>query len=151
ELASGGAGAAGELGRRRAGQQRGGALALHPAPTSFGASHLDDGYVGAAGSLAQSSRVHPWCSQREESAPVERDERRSERLAGRVGLPTSRGGAAASGRGSRARTGGISSNCKVPTNHVLPTLTSQSSMRGWLFRIAHNKAIDHLRRSNQQH
>ena len=24
-------------------------------------------------------------------------------------------------------------------------------MRGWLFRIAHNKAIDHLRRSNQQH
>src|SRR5215213_2668572 len=28
--------------------------------------------------------------------------------------------------------------------------TSVTNMRGWLFRIAHNKAIDYLRRSNQQ-
>jgi RNA polymerase sigma-70 factor (ECF subfamily) len=34
--------------------------------------------------------------------------------------------------------------------YALPT-TSVANMRGWLFRIAHNKAIDHLRRSNQQH
>jgi RNA polymerase sigma-70 factor (ECF subfamily) len=33
--------------------------------------------------------------------------------------------------------------------YSLPT-TSVVNMRGWLFRIAHNKAIDHLRRSNQQ-
>jgi RNA polymerase sigma-70 factor (ECF subfamily) len=32
----------------------------------------------------------------------------------------------------------------------LPT-TSVANMRGWLFRIAHNKAIDHLRRANHQH
>lgn len=32
----------------------------------------------------------------------------------------------------------------------LPT-TSLGTMRGWLFRITHNKAIDHLRRTNQQH
>src|SRR6476469_9825653 len=31
----------------------------------------------------------------------------------------------------------------------LPT-TSVANLRGWLFRIAHNKAIDHLRRSNHQ-
>jgi RNA polymerase sigma-70 factor (ECF subfamily) len=31
----------------------------------------------------------------------------------------------------------------------LPT-TSVANMRGWLFRIAHNKAIDHLRRANHQ-
>ncbi len=31
----------------------------------------------------------------------------------------------------------------------LPT-TSVANMRGWLFRIAHNKAIDYLRRSNNQ-
>lgn len=29
--------------------------------------------------------------------------------------------------------------------------TPISNMRGWLFRIAHNKAIDHLRRAKQQH
>ena len=35
--------------------------------------------------------------------------------------------------------------------YALPT-TTVANMRGWLFRIAHNKAIDHLRRShNQQH
>ncbi len=31
----------------------------------------------------------------------------------------------------------------------LPT-TSVANMRGWLFRIAHNKAIDHLRRASNQ-
>jgi RNA polymerase sigma-70 factor (ECF subfamily) len=34
--------------------------------------------------------------------------------------------------------------------YALPTLTSVANLRGWLFRIAHNKAIDYLRRSNQQ-
>jgi RNA polymerase sigma-70 factor (ECF subfamily) len=34
--------------------------------------------------------------------------------------------------------------------YALPT-TSVSNMRGWLFRIAHNKAIDYLRRPNHQH
>jgi RNA polymerase sigma-70 factor (ECF subfamily) len=33
--------------------------------------------------------------------------------------------------------------------YALPT-TSVANMRGWLFRIAHNKAIDHLRRSSHQ-
>jgi RNA polymerase sigma-70 factor (ECF subfamily) len=33
----------------------------------------------------------------------------------------------------------------------LPTISSVANMRGWLFRIAHNKAIDHLRRSSHQH
>ncbi len=33
----------------------------------------------------------------------------------------------------------------------LPTTTSVANMRGWLFRIAHNKAIDHLRRNHHQH
>ncbi|HET9221374.1 MAG TPA: sigma-70 family RNA polymerase sigma factor [Roseiflexaceae bacterium] len=33
--------------------------------------------------------------------------------------------------------------------YALPT-TSVANMRGWLFRIAHNKAIDHLRRANHQ-
>jgi RNA polymerase sigma-70 factor (ECF subfamily) len=33
--------------------------------------------------------------------------------------------------------------------YALPT-TSVANMRGWLFRIAHNKAIDYLRRTNQQ-
>jgi RNA polymerase sigma-70 factor (ECF subfamily) len=32
--------------------------------------------------------------------------------------------------------------------YALPTITSLSNLRGWLFRIAHNKAIDHLRRYN---
>ena len=32
----------------------------------------------------------------------------------------------------------------------LPLLTSQSNLRGWLFRIAHNKAIDHVRHSNHR-
>ena len=32
---------------------------------------------------------------------------------------------------------------------ALPT-TSVANMRGWLFRIAHNKAIAHLRRANHQ-
>src|SRR6266851_3062500 len=32
----------------------------------------------------------------------------------------------------------------------LPLLTSRSNVRGWLFRIAHNKAIDQLRRDNDQ-
>ncbi len=31
--------------------------------------------------------------------------------------------------------------------YALPT-TSVANMRGWLFRIAHNKAIDHLSRRN---
>src|SRR5215212_10869439 len=31
----------------------------------------------------------------------------------------------------------------------LPT-TSVANMRGWLFRIVHNKAIDHLRRASRQ-
>jgi RNA polymerase sigma-70 factor (ECF subfamily) len=35
--------------------------------------------------------------------------------------------------------------------YSLPTITPIANMRGWLFRIAHNKAIDYLRRSNQQH
>jgi len=34
---------------------------------------------------------------------------------------------------------------------ALPTTTSVANMRGWLFRIAHNKAIDHLRRESHQH
>jgi RNA polymerase sigma-70 factor (ECF subfamily) len=34
--------------------------------------------------------------------------------------------------------------------YSLPLLTSASNLRGWLFRIAHNKAIDHLRRTNHQ-
>jgi RNA polymerase sigma-70 factor (ECF subfamily) len=34
---------------------------------------------------------------------------------------------------------------------ALPTTTSVANMRAWLFRIAHNKAIDHLRRSHHQH
>jgi RNA polymerase sigma-70 factor (ECF subfamily) len=33
--------------------------------------------------------------------------------------------------------------------YALPT-TSVANMRGWLFRIAHNKAIDYLRRTNHQ-
>ncbi len=33
---------------------------------------------------------------------------------------------------------------------ALPT-TAVANMRGWLFRIAHNKAIDHLRRTNNLH
>src|SRR5713226_2744600 len=32
----------------------------------------------------------------------------------------------------------------------LPLLTSRSNVRGWLFRIAHNKAIDQLRRDKDQ-
>ena len=35
--------------------------------------------------------------------------------------------------------------------YALPTLSSIANLRGWLFRIAHNKAIDYLRHSNQQH
>ncbi len=35
--------------------------------------------------------------------------------------------------------------------YALPTLSSAANLRGWLFRIAHNTAIDYLRRSNQQH
>jgi RNA polymerase sigma-70 factor (ECF subfamily) len=34
--------------------------------------------------------------------------------------------------------------------YSLPLLTSVSNLRGWLFRIAHNKAIDHLRRYTPQ-
>jgi RNA polymerase sigma-70 factor, ECF subfamily len=34
--------------------------------------------------------------------------------------------------------------------YSLPLLTPESNLRGWLFRIAHNKAIDHLRRYNHQ-
>lgn len=34
--------------------------------------------------------------------------------------------------------------------YALPTLTSTTNLRGWLFRIAHNKAIDHIRRYSQQ-
>lgn len=32
----------------------------------------------------------------------------------------------------------------------LPSLTSQSNLRGWLFRVAHNKAIDYLRQKGHQ-
>ena len=32
----------------------------------------------------------------------------------------------------------------------LALLTSRSNVRGWLFRIAHNKAIDHVRRNRRQ-
>src|SRR5215470_11917560 len=35
--------------------------------------------------------------------------------------------------------------------YALPTLSSIANLRGWLFRIAHNTAIDYLRRSSQQH
>jgi RNA polymerase sigma-70 factor, ECF subfamily len=35
--------------------------------------------------------------------------------------------------------------------YALPTLSSIANLRGWLFRIAHNKAIDELRHANQQH
>jgi RNA polymerase sigma-70 factor (ECF subfamily) len=35
--------------------------------------------------------------------------------------------------------------------YALPTLTSIANLRGWLFRIAHNKAIDYLRRASKQH
>jgi RNA polymerase sigma-70 factor, ECF subfamily len=34
--------------------------------------------------------------------------------------------------------------------YSLPSLTAESNLRGWLFRIAHNKAIDYLRRSKHQ-
>jgi RNA polymerase sigma-70 factor (ECF subfamily) len=34
--------------------------------------------------------------------------------------------------------------------YSLSMLTPESNLRGWLFRIAHNKAIDHLRRTNHQ-
>ena len=34
--------------------------------------------------------------------------------------------------------------------YSLPLPTPDSNLRGWLFRIAHNKAIDHLRRTNYQ-
>ena len=33
--------------------------------------------------------------------------------------------------------------------HALPRLTSTDNLRSWLFRIAHNKAIDHMRRGSQ--
>lgn len=38
----------------------------------------------------------------------------------------------------------------VKAYNSLPSLTSQTNLRGWLFRIAHNKAIDYLRRYNHQ-
>lgn len=34
--------------------------------------------------------------------------------------------------------------------YALPALTSVTNLRGWLFRITHNKAIDYLRRDNHQ-
>ncbi|MCB0212463.1 MAG: sigma-70 family RNA polymerase sigma factor [Anaerolineae bacterium] len=34
--------------------------------------------------------------------------------------------------------------------YALPMMTSTANLRGWLFRIAHNKAIDHLRRLGRQ-
>src|SRR6185503_16072749 len=34
--------------------------------------------------------------------------------------------------------------------YSLPLLAAESNLRGWLFRIAHNKAIDHIRRYNHQ-
>src|SRR5215216_5255925 len=33
---------------------------------------------------------------------------------------------------------------------ALPLLAHNTNLRGWLFRITHNKAIDHLRRSSDQ-
>lgn len=38
----------------------------------------------------------------------------------------------------------------VKAYYSLPLENSESNLRGWLFRIAHNIAIDHLRRSNLQ-
>lgn len=38
----------------------------------------------------------------------------------------------------------------VKAYNSLSSLTSQTNLRGWLFRIAHNKAIDYLRRYNHQ-
>jgi len=38
----------------------------------------------------------------------------------------------------------------VKANDSLDLLTSRSNVRGWLFRIAHNKAIDQLRRDHDQ-
>jgi RNA polymerase sigma-70 factor (ECF subfamily) len=38
----------------------------------------------------------------------------------------------------------------VKANDSFALLTSRSNLRGWLFRIAHNKAIDHLRRGQHE-
>ncbi len=38
----------------------------------------------------------------------------------------------------------------VKAYYSLPLGTAESNLRGWLFRVAHNKAIDFLRRSNLQ-
>lgn len=38
----------------------------------------------------------------------------------------------------------------VKAYYALPLETAKSNLRGWLFRIAHNKAIDFLRRANLQ-
>ncbi len=38
----------------------------------------------------------------------------------------------------------------VKAYYSLPLETAESNLRGWLFRIAHNKAIDYLRHSNLQ-
>ncbi|HEX2913174.1 MAG TPA: sigma-70 family RNA polymerase sigma factor [Chloroflexia bacterium] len=38
----------------------------------------------------------------------------------------------------------------VKAYNSLPLLTSQTNLRGWLFRIAHNKAIDHVRYTNHR-
>lgn len=38
----------------------------------------------------------------------------------------------------------------VKAYNSLSLLTAESNLRGWLFRIAHNKAIDHLRRDKDQ-
>ena len=38
----------------------------------------------------------------------------------------------------------------VKAYYSLSTLAPESNLRGWLFRIAHNKAIDHLRRYDNQ-
>lgn len=38
----------------------------------------------------------------------------------------------------------------LKANAAFPLLTSHVNLRGWMFRITHNKAIDHLRRARNE-